>query len=605
MPIRLSWIFSVCIALIYLLACAPVDAAMTLARANVVIEVAGSKTPIQSSIELPYNWDYQNHGLRGIARFSLEFASEHPELTQAILIWRIGNTFEVKLNGTVIGKMGTPGGNVEDYAKQARILPIPIGLMAKLNMLEIAIDAQGGRQAGLSPVIVGAADELRDIYENMYRWRRTGYLVISIVSAVFGTLGLLLWLRQGDVLFMYYGVSELLFVLRINEIYLDHSPLPWPWWGIVNFSAQSIGTFLALKFVIAMMEWRQGIVDRICEWGMWLTVPFATLYLYGGWFALGPFWLLATELIIAMTTVMAVQRALHGGSSEQKVLALVLVVILVCGIRDLYVYRYLHTYYGVVWSAYAWLGLGLSLTWILSERMRKSAQTIAAMNVTLLQRLAVREQELNAMFVLQTQMEREHAIIQERQRITRDMHDGLGSQLVGTLQLAQNPNVPRETLTVQLREMLDHLKLTVDAMQNSERDIGSQLGSLRYRLNPRLAAAGVELDWMVEPLPQIAGWTLQNSRDLQMILFEAFSNMIVHAAATHAALTANLDEREDVIRIVLRDNGKGFDVTAAISGGGHGLSNMQARARSLGAHLHFESAPSGTTIELILGLPQS
>jgi hypothetical protein len=68
--------------------------------------------------------------------------------------------------------------------------------------------------------------------------------------------------------------------------------------------------------------------------------------------------------------------------------------------------------------------------------------------------------------------------------------------------------------------------------QDTEGDIASLLGALRYRLNPRLAAAGVQLACAVESLPEIAGWTLQKSRDLQLILFEAFSNLMTHAGAT-------------------------------------------------------------------------
>jgi signal transduction histidine kinase len=245
---------------------------------------------------------------------------------------------------------------------------------------------------------------------------------------------------------------------------------------------------------------------------------------------------------------------------------------------------------------YVWVAFGMTLAWIIAERLRKSTQAVARMNRTLAARLLEREAELAAMYKRQADAERMEAMVEERQRLTRDMHDGLGSQLLGALHLAQNPEVPKEALALQLRDALDQLKLTVDAMQDTEGDITTLLGSLRYRLGPRLKAAGVELAWDVNPLPAIPGWTLQHSRDLQMLLFEAFSNIIVHAGASRACLRAVADS--DRIRITLGDNGRGFD--AGGEAAGHGLRNMRARAARLGAELDIQAAAEGTQVGLSL-----
>jgi signal transduction histidine kinase len=201
-------------------------------------------------------------------------------------------------------------------------------------------------------------------------------------------------------------------------------------------------------------------------------------------------------------------------------------------------------------------------------------------------------------------------MLEERQLITRDMHDGLESQLLSTIRMAQDPAISKESLYIQLRETLDHLKLTVDAMQDTEGDIGALLGSIRYRLGPRLAAAGIELLWSVNSLPSISRWSLQNSRDLQMILFEAFSNMITHAAASHAQLQAKYDTLSDAIHILLQDDGCGFDMPGVASFHGHGLVNMRSRADSLRAQFAISSlspgfsalepASSGTRIALTI-----
>src|SRR5690606_16394793 len=102
----------------------------------------------------------------------------------------------------------------------------------------------------------------------------------------------------------------------------------------------------------------------------------------------------------------------------------------------------------------------------------------------------------------------------ERQRLMRDMHDGLGSQLVGALQLAQDSRVPAPMVARAVQEAVDNLRLTVDAMQDSDGNIATLLGAIRYRLAPRFASSGIALQWDVGPLPTPAGWGAQNARHL-------------------------------------------------------------------------------------------
>lgn len=190
------------------------------------------------------------------------------------------------------------------------------------------------------------------------------------------------------------------------------------------------------------------------------------------------------------------------------------------------------------------------------------------------------------------------------------MHDGLDAQLIGALHLARNPATPRAAVTAQLEEALDHLKLTVDAMHDTEGDLSSLLGALRYRLGPRLEAAGIQLAWNVEELPDIEGWTLDRARDLQMILYEGISNILTHARARHFTIAAHHEAAGDRVLVVLGDDGCGFvpgveatagDAAAAIPPRrGRGLANLQLRTRRLGARLDIRSSALGTTLALSL-----
>jgi signal transduction histidine kinase len=578
---------------------APAQATTTLTHASVTVEHGAATAPSAArDVSLPNNWDATQGGASGRARYVLRFATEEPAIPHALFISRVGNTFRIELNGTLLGAKGIAGDPYADFSKQPQFFAIPPEVLKTDNTLVITIDAQSGRRAGLSDVVVGRADEVGELFETAYRWRVDGFLVLSMISTVLGSFALLLWLRQREMLFVFYGVSELTWAMLVSDTLFERTPLPWPWWGIVVFSCYALAASLICKFTLILLDRHQDVMKRISDWHLLLTLPAVAIAFVTKVPVLLSVWLGLTLVLCIVVAVLAVRDGIRSSVSEKRVLAFAVIATCVAASRDMIVFRILPGYGGVPWSRYAWVAFGITLAWIIAERMRKSTVAIARMNQTLVQRLAEREAELNASYALQAEVERNQVMTEERQRLTRDMHDGLGSQLLGALHLAQNHSVSREVLTEQLRETLDHLKLTVDAMQDTEGDIAALLGALRYRLGPRLDAAGIRLDWSVEPLPAIAGWTLQHSRDVQMILFEAFSNIMTHARATNACLHAALDEQRAHICITLRDNGAGFSTED--KGGGKGLANMQARAVRLGAALHIGSSSNGTEVRLSL-----
>ncbi|MGZ3184120.1 MAG: sensor histidine kinase [Telluria sp.] len=585
-------------------------AAVVLDHAAVDVRVQGAAAVEHADqVPLPYSWNLQHGNLDGQARFTLAFAVADPRVPHALFIPRVGNTFEVWVNGTLVERMGEAGSRYQDFAKQPRYIRIPDSVLRPMNRVEVVIAAQGGRKGGLSEVLAGPVAEIEPVYAFQHRWLSTGLLVVAVASCVLGILAALLWLRQRDTLYLYYAGAELLWMLYLSDSLNETAWLPWPWWGILVYSAQVAAAVLIFKFALLAIDRHRGLLRRLLNWNLLLTPAFTGFALYAGLTWGEQFWKFITDSLSLVVIVLVVRDGIRHPELERRVLAIGLLLLAAVGCRDeltLVILPYLHStaadrahlFAQVAWTRYAWILFGITLAWIIAERMRKAAQALAAMNQTLAERLAARERELQAIFVQQAHAARQHATLEERQRLMRDMHDGIGSQLVGALQLALHPDVSREAVAGQLRDTLDHLRMTVDAMQDTEGDIATLLGALRYRLNPRLAAAGIELEWTVEPLPELPGWTLQHARDLQMILFEAFANLISHAGASRAAVHARWDAHAREVRIALRDNGCGFDATARA--GGKGLANMRLRAERLGARLGFDSAAGGTAVTLVL-----
>jgi signal transduction histidine kinase len=201
---------------------------------------------------------------------------------------------------------------------------------------------------------------------------------------------------------------------------------------------------------------------------------------------------------------------------------------------------------------------------------------------------------------LQQRQSEEQAALQERQRIMRDIHDGVGAHLVGLLSMMKKGVAPSEALQEQAHAALDELRMAVDSLQPVNGDLTTVLATLRYRLQPRLEAAGLQVEWAVEALPEMRSLTPTTVLNVQRILLEAFTNVLKHAGASMVRVTARYVDTPDRLELEVQDDGTGIpEARSRISG--HGLGNMRARAQSISASISIEPAkPHGTCVKLAL-----
>lgn len=572
-------------------------------RAEVSATVAGVAQPATST-RLPYHWDKLHGAVDGQARFRLSVAVLDPAQPLALYIPRLGNTFSIRVNGDQFASFGTvPANRYDDSATEPHYFAIPPRLLAPVTVIEIDIGATGGRQGGLSGVTTGPVDEVYPIYQSNHFWQITGARVVVIVSAVLGLLAMLLWARQRDPAYLAYGMGELLWAVQTARLLVEHAPLPWPWWGVIPLAAFNAAPALLCKFALIIMGAEKGRVAMMANALIFMAVPAALLAMVGGMLWIMPVFQGLITLTSAMMAWVVIRAAVRSNVHEKRILGVAVGLIVACAVRDVLVLRLSANNYDIVpWVRFAWVGFGVSLAWIIAERLRKESAAARAANQNLSDQLRARDAELGAVFERQRAEEKLLGAAEERQRLMRDLHDGLGSQLVGALRVAQQPSASREDITRQLRGAVDQLKITVDAMQETDGDIASVMGATRYRLAPRLEAAGIDLHWDVDRLPVAPGWSVRQSYQLQMILFEAFTNMVVHSQATSAGVAARHVQHDatSVIEIAITDNGVGFDMQTA-QRGGRGLANMQQRASALGASLQITSAPGQT--RLLITIP--
>lgn len=197
-------------------------------------------------------------------------------------------------------------------------------------------------------------------------------------------------------------------------------------------------------------------------------------------------------------------------------------------------------------------------------------------------------------------------LLEDRNRIGRDLHDGILQSLYAVgLNLEatwcddlQNPS-DRRTSRAKVFEQLNRLIHDVRCMIQSigtgtiqTFDLASELASLAsiYRHTGRLQ---IELD--IQP-KAIEILTTEEEQEILNIVREALSNCVRHANATH--VTISIRSRLNRIRVRVSDDGLGFETSAA-QHPGYGLANMTARAQKIGGALRIQSKPGRGTYLIV------
>lgn len=200
----------------------------------------------------------------------------------------------------------------------------------------------------------------------------------------------------------------------------------------------------------------------------------------------------------------------------------------------------------------------------------------------------------------------QRALASERNRIMREVHDGLGSALVSTLALVERGTCAADEIAGSLRYALDDMKIIIDSLDPDVQEITTALGTLRERVEPRLRQLGMRFDWKVRKIPSIARLGPSDLLNISRITQECVTNILKHAEATAVEVMTGTRAGaagKTGVFVRMTDNGSGFDVTKVASG--RGLGNMHARAQRLHGELSVTSEPGkGTSVELWLPFEQ-
>ena len=530
----------------------------------------------------------------------------------SVYLPRFTNGVEVLVNGVeILDSRRDPDANRPDRATP-EIAVIPSSLLHDgSNDLVIRLYVWGPISGYLAPLSVGPDDALRPAYETRTLVFVTLPMVFAAWRGILAVILAIMWtMRRHEPA---YGALAAAMALGAIQAFLqttvDEPRHPELNATLIASAPLESGLVLAFGILFFMRKWPRILGTLIFVPGVLL----ALIGLFGTPEAVREYFVI---LALPAVTAHLVLLALIVAWSEVRrldvpglLLGCAVTIVLTSFVHDLLSVAQIIPDQRLFFTRLSYsamlVALGAGLTW----RFARALNRVDGFAAHLAIQLRAAEEKLKAVFAREQERERAAALARERTRLMRDLHDGLGGQLVSIVALSERGEAGG--IGDAARAALKDLRLVIDSMDDIGGDLMLALGSWRDRVTAQLRPHNIALDWHATPPglpvhPELRPWHVIQ---IMRILDEAVTNAVKHAGAKRIAVsieTLKDDTGEAYGAITVADDGKGFapdgDAAAGKRKTGRGLSNMQNRAARCGAALELVSGDSGTRVRLKLPL---
>jgi signal transduction histidine kinase len=202
------------------------------------------------------------------------------------------------------------------------------------------------------------------------------------------------------------------------------------------------------------------------------------------------------------------------------------------------------------------------------------------------------------------------ALVRERQRISRELHDRalqilasvrLRAEVCGNELLTDQTALRRELKTIEKEidtAIIEIRNILTETQERKELTAGSLERRLKTELEIFRARTGFNLDFRCTVSARDLPYEIE--RELYFTLREGVLNAVRHARASQLTLSLSRDATSCSARLV--DDGVGFNISTAEGGNHYGLRSMRERIKRVGGDVTVESTP-GTGTRLLIKIP--
>ena len=328
----------------------------------------------------------------------------------------------------------------------------------------VRMASQVGVGGALSSVWVGPAEALQWSWRARTLLQADGVMLSRGAYLVIGIFALAVWLvrrRREERVYLLFFLMSVFQLLSMVHYMVDETGhgLDDGWFAWMVYVVGALGSnlcayaFLCLinrlrlpRLTAAMLLYAGGL--------MLVTLPAFGLIELNAVLPLLRLALIPAGLVMVGVGVWGAFKRRTPGS---WLLAAWLLLSIPLGVHDLNMQRYLGDIESIYLTPYVYVGLFTMFLLIAYTRYVSALGVAAHAKVTLEQRLAEREAELATSHERLRVIEREQTLMHERQRLMRDMHDGVGSSLMSALRLVEHGEAALVDVPQVLRECIDDL----------------------------------------------------------------------------------------------------------------------------------------------------
>jgi signal transduction histidine kinase len=543
------------------------------------------------------------------ARF--DWSHSEDEGAWSVYVPRFANGIEIVVNGVaILDSRRDPTANRQDRATpEMAVIPAML-LREGTSDLVVRLYVWGPISGFLDQVFVGPDEVLRPYYEARTLLFVTLPTVFSAWQGILAVILVVLWaVRRHEPA---YGALAAAMALGATQAFLlaavDQPRHPQLNAILIASAPLESGFVLAFAILFFARKWPRYAYLIFAP-----SVLLALVALFGDLEAFSKAYVLvgvpAAALNLLLLAFVAGWSELRRQDVPSLLLGCAVTIVLTCLAHDLLeVLQILpdrRLFFTRLSYSVMLIAIGAGLTW----RFARALNRVDGFAAHLVVQLREAEEKLKASFAREQEQARAAALARERTRLMRDLHDGLGGQLVSIVALSERGETGISVGDA-ARAALKDLRTVIDSLDDIGGDLMLALASWRERATAQLRPHNIALDWKVSPPglpvhPELRPWHVIQ---IVRLLDEAVTNAVKHAEAGRikVSIETRADASGDVLGcITVRDDGKGFMLAAGGSAaearaGARGLRSMKSRAVRCGATLDLNSGPSGTSVRLTL-----
>jgi signal transduction histidine kinase len=513
----------------------------------------------------------------------------------------------VWLNGELAAEVTQNSPALRVRWERPLLLPLPAAaLRPQGNVLLLRAVAAYQMESTLLPrLVLGPQAALQPGFDRRLFFVRTVPVITVVTGSVVGVLVLLIWWRRRDeVLYGLFGLAALLWALRTTTFLFDMmSPALWDAWRLLYFVSTGGFVIVMALFTLGLAGWSRAAVTRALL-GYWALGPL--IYLIGGEQFAGRWWVAGLAPIGLGLATVAFAAAWRQRSAATLSIAVAVALAFVAGLHDQLVASSSPLIEALLpnWSQERYFLLHhaanlllMVMGVLLAMRFVGTLGAVEAANRTLEARVQQREREIATSYERIAALQREQAATDERQRIMRDLHDGLGSQLFTSLSRAERGALDSTAMADTLRGAIDQMRVSIEALASDDQDFRTAFGNFHFRWDARLREAGLTADWQLDLPDAVLEIAAHDALQILHIAPEALKNVLKHARAQ--SVKVQLAHVSDMLALDIADDGRGASAADPSAGSrGRGQANMRSRAQRLGGSVEVVFSSSGTRVSL-------